>query len=172
MIFPLRTIGLRNIHAVSSHIPGGESLLLDVSDVEHQIGDAMTERDLQILSNGIASVNGSVVRRQVNSVCGVSSNHSVQFSAFQCRTQSSPIRRIVAAAVPFPLFGMVPLTLPLVLLECFFAVDRMVGPPGGDGFTEPSWHLRIVLALSSSADESLPQAERTIVWWSPAGRPM
>ena len=62
MIFFSCSVIQWHVHAIRAHVPGNGPLLLDISDVKSEVGHAMAERRLQILSNRIASVNRCVVR--------------------------------------------------------------------------------------------------------------
>ena len=137
MILFLCAAILGNGHAVGTHIPGDRSLLLNIGDVKRQPGDAMTERPFQVLSNGLSSVDGFVVRRQVDRVFGVRRNHSVQLSRIP---MSSPIianpadRSSCIDDSALPSGGGYPSSS---LLERFFTFDGMTRLPQ-TSFTEQS----------------------------------
>src|SRR5208337_2067633 len=88
MIFFSRFVIQWHVHAILAHVPGNGPLLLDIRDVKSEVGHAMAERRLQILSNRIASVNRWVVWWKVNGVGGIGRNYFVQLP---CIPMASPI---------------------------------------------------------------------------------
>ena len=88
----------------------------------------MAERAPQILSDGITAVDGLVVRRKVHSIWSVCSRYFVQDSSIPVSAQSSPIWRIITAALlVLADLSAVRASLRSALFARFFAVVFMAG---------------------------------------------